>query len=357
MKKRIIQLVAGYSNGDAISNEARSLRNLFQSWGHESLITCESARILPELMHDAVPLENLRDNLNQDDILFLHLSIGSIVNEIFPALPGRKVILYHNITPGHYFSTINPKIQRALDHGRTQLRNLSQAAEIVMADSNFNAQELTDAGYRDVSVFPLLLHWGSLSDQQCTATLRQWSDGPRNILFVGRCAPNKKIEDLLFTFHYYQQYVDPDSRLIHVGSFAGTEKYHYLLKALQRKLNIQHIEMPGMLEQHQLNAAFETADLFLCMSEHEGFCIPLLEAMHRGVPVMAYDAGAVAETMDGAGILFKQKKFDQIAQMMGRVIHDDVLRQTIIAEQHRRIERYRAYDHESQLRKRLSNIL
>ena len=183
-----------------------------------------------------------------------------------------------------------------------------------MADSAFNAREIEAMGHPRAGVLPLVLDFKALRSAPDRRVLRQYRDGLVNVLFVGRCAPNKKIEDLLNAFYYFQRYVQPASRFIHVGSFAGLEQYHALLLARARELQLQHVDLVGTVSQAELNAFYDVSRLFLCLSDHEGFCIPLIEAMTHRLPVLAYAAGAVPETLDGAGVLFREKRFDLIAE-------------------------------------------
>lgn len=355
--KAIHQLVAGYAQGDAISNEVRMLRGVFRSWGFESDIFCELRRILPELRGDAKDLAAARETIRPDDVVLLHLSIGSEANEVFPSLPGRKAILYHNITPPEYFRGVQESVAALLEKGLRQARALAGSAEVVMADSAFNAREIEAMGHPRASVLPLVLDFGKLRSSPDRRVLRQYRDGLVNVLFVGRCAPNKKIEDLLNAFYYFQRYVQPASRFIHVGSFAGLEQYHALLLARARELQLQHVELVGTVSQAELNAFYEVSRLFLCLSDHEGFCIPLIEAMTHRLPVLAYAAGAVSETMDGAGVLFHEKRFDLIAEAMGRVAEDAALREAILKGQDERLARYEAQDLPGALRKSLEPLL
>ncbi len=355
--QRIYLLVAGYSHGDAISNEARTLRDIFRRHGWESHVVCESCRILPELRHDALTLEQFAPEVRPDDIAFLQLSIGSAVNDVFRAANCRKVLLYQNITPAEYFQAIHPGLSAGLAWGRRQLTELAGTAQITLAASTFNARELESAGHPPARIFPLIIDWSNLSTECDRRILNLWGDQKTNILFVGRCAPNKKIEDVIFAFHFFQKYVEPESRLIHVGSYAGSEKYHYWLRTLVRKNSMRNVELIGTLTQPELNAAYACARVFLCMSEHEGFCVPLLEAMQHRVPVMAYDAGAVAETLGGAGVLFRRKQFDQIAEMMGRIARDTAFRDALLAGQDRRLRAYKEFDPEQRLFELLAPVL
>ncbi len=355
--RAIHQIVAGYANGDAISNEARAMRGLFRSWGYESGIYSEHKRILPELRGEARDLAASRGDFRPDDVVLLHLSIGSDVNDVFPALPGRKAILYHNITPPEYFRGVQEQTAHLLARGRQQARALAGKAEIVMADSRFNAEEIAAMGHANPQVLPLVIDFSLLRTKPDRRILRQCRDGMVNILFVGRCAPNKKIEDMLNAFYYFQRYVQPASRLIHVGSYAGMEQYHALLLTRLRELQLRNVELVGAVRQDELNAYYAVARAFLCLSDHEGFCIPLLEAMAHDVPVVAFAAGAVPETLAGAGVLLRDKRFDLIAETLGRVAEDEPLRRAILQGQRERMARYERQDLGANLKRLLAPLL
>jgi glycosyltransferase involved in cell wall biosynthesis len=353
----IHQLVAGFSRGDAISNEAVVMRNLFREWGYESDIFCEHKRILPELRGEAAELSEVAGRLRDEDVVLLHLSIGSPANEVFPSLKGRKAILYHNITPPEYFRLIQPATARQLAKGREQARALADVAIVNLADSQYNADELTQWGYINPQVFPLMLDFGRLTGTVDRAVYKRLHDGKRNVLFVGRCAPNKKIEDVITLFAYFQKAVEPDSRLILAGSYAGTERYQRLLLTMVRDLKLENVEFMGSIPQGELNACYRAADVFVCMSEHEGFCIPLIEALVQGVPVLAYAAAAVPETLGGAGVLFGAKRYEEMAEMMGCLMRDARLRQAVLAQQAERIREFKDLNLVVDLRRHLEPLL
>jgi L-malate glycosyltransferase len=351
------QFVAGFSQGDAISNEALILRGIFRTWGFQSDIFSEARRILPDLRDEARDVVSYRAECKPEDIVLLHLSVGSEVNAFFADLPCCKAILYHNITPAEYFTGIQDQIAGLLEQGRRQMKALAGKASVVMADSSFNARELQAMGYGDVPVLPLVLDLHRLRAHANRYTLDKYGDDLVNILFVGRCVPNKRLEDCLNAFYYFQKYVEPNSRFIHIGSFAGTEQYHALLLTMARDMRLKNVELVGAMRQDELNAAYRISSLFLCMSEHEGFCIPLMEAMVHDVPVFAYKATAVPETLDGAGILFREKRFDLIAEMMGWLVRDPALRHAVIHGQRERLVRYEKRDLAAELRQHLAPLL
>lgn len=353
----IHQFVAGFSHGDAISNEALVMRRVFRSWGYASEIFCEARRILPELRAEAKDAAAYRDAASPDDVGLLHLSVGSDVNDLFADLPCRKAILYHNITPPEYFRGIQEQIGSLLARGREQMRRLAGKAQVVMADSAFNAAELAELGYGEAHVLPLVLDLARLRERPHRGTMKKYGDGLVNVLFVGRCVPNKRLEDILSAFYYFQKYVEPASRFVHAGSFAGTEQYHALLLTLLRDLQLQNVDLIGAVRQDELNACYRTAHLFLSMSEHEGFGIPIIESMVHDVPVLAYAAGAVPETLDGAGALFHEKDFAAVAEMMGRMVKDQALRDAVIRGQRERLARYESRNLEQELRTHLAPLL
>ena len=356
-RRAIHQLTAGFAASDAISNEARVLRALFRSWGYESDIFSEPRCIAPMLRKEARDAAQLASSAGPDDLAILHLSIGSIVNDLFASLPCRRAIVYHNMTPAEHFRGINESIAGNLAWGRKQVHALADAASVVMAVSRYNAAQLEAEGYGPVHILPLLLDFKRIRTRPDRSTQRTLDDGKANILFVGRCVPNKRIEDILSAFYYFQKFIKPDSRLLLVGSHTGLEKYLVLLETMAHDLELDQVLFMGSVSQEVLSACYKTADLFLCMSEHEGFCIPLIESMTHDVPVLAYAAAAVPETLDGAGVLFREKRWDLIAEMMGSLLRNPGLRQAVLMKQQQRLARYEHLNLEHELRDCLDPLL
>jgi len=353
----IHQFLPGFTNGDAISNEAVLMRGIFRRWGYASDIFCEARRILPELRKQAHDAQRYVSACRPEDVLLLHLSIGSQVNDLFFSLPCRKAVLYHNVTPSEYFALINSETAACLALGRRQMARLAGAAQVNLADSRFNARELESLGYRNVRILPLLPDADRLNGPAARKTLRRFRDGRKNILFVGRCAPNKRIEDLLTAFFHYQKALEPESRLIHVGSVAGTERYYYLLLAQAKELGLRNVHFARSVPQEQLNAFYRCAHVFVSMSEHEGFCLPLIESLAHDVPVLAFAAAAVPETLDGSGVLFREKNFPAIAEMMDRLVREEAVRSAVIRGQRERYARWLRRDGAAELRDCLAPLL
>lgn len=324
---------------------------MFRSWGFKSEIFSETKSILPELRSDSLDVTRLASMVGKDDVVLLHFSIGSDVNEYLAPLPCRRVLRYHNITPHKYFAGVNTATFACLRRGREQLKQLSTVADANVADSAYNALELEQCGYRNVSVLPIIMDRGLLEaepDRHMTAKL---SNTGTNILFVGRCAPNKCIEELVTQFYYYYRFYDKKASLIHVGSFQGTERYYYFVRSLIKSFGIaERVRLLGSVPQSQLNAYYKSCDLFVSMSDHEGFCIPVIEAMYHRLPVVAFASSAVPDTMDGAGVLFAEKNFALVAETMHHIVSSAPLREAILKKQDARITRYFARDFEKEMR-------
>ncbi len=355
--KAIHQFVAGFARNDAISNEARLLQTIFRSWGYASDIFCEHRRILPEWRSRARDLSEAPKACEHDAVALLHLSIGSASNICYAGLSCPRVVLYHNVTPPHYFRWFQPAMALDLARGREQVQALSQIPDLVLADSAFNAGELTAMGYPRAQVFPLALDFKRLKQPPDRAHVRRFHDGRTNILFVGRCAPNKRLEHVLAVFAHYQKTVNPHSRLLLAGSWSGLERYYFWLVSLAREWQLRDVHFLGSVPQNVLNALYTIADVFVCMSEHEGFCIPLMESMTFDLPIIAYRAAAVPETMDGSGVLTDRKDYPALAEMIECLVRDPHLRNAVIKRQQQRLARYQARDLETELRSRLAAVL
>ena len=354
----IHQFTAGLRDGDAVTNEALAMRDIFRAWGCESEIFTDPAACHPGLPGYARDLADYNSGENPNVLVILHFSIGSRANTVFAGLECRRALVYHNITPAHYFQVVNPQIAQDLSRGRKQLEALVGSADVSLAVSTFNARELTELGYKRVEVLPLVLDFDRMYTKCDADILADFDDGVTNILFVGRQAPNKKLEDVIDAFAFFHRAVEPESRLILVGSAMGAEPYNGALLGIVHDLHIEDaVHFAGLVTQSQLNSFYRCADVFLCMSEHEGFCIPVIESMVHDVPVMAYAAAAIPETMDGAGILFKTKELGPIAEMMGHLVTDTRFKNAVLQGQRDRLARFRARELDAELKQHLSVLL
>jgi glycosyltransferase involved in cell wall biosynthesis len=184
------------------------------------------------------------------------------------------------------------------------------------------------------------------------------ADGPCNVLFVGRIAPNKRHDDLIRLASYWRRFIGPDVRLLLVGKLPGRGRYFDALQSLMYEEGFTPAEVvfTGHVSHSDLLACYAGAHVFVSMSEHEGFGVPLVEAMLMDVPVLAYSAAAVPFTLDGAGVRFEAKRFDEVAEMAHALASDAALRRAVLAEQRRRLADFAPEPVEALLRRHLAEV-
>jgi L-malate glycosyltransferase len=335
---RVDQLVPAFHRGDAIGDEAAYLRRFFRSQGFRSEIyrlTCDKDLEEESLDFSACPAPA------PSDLVILHFALPSPLTEAFRRLPCKKMIIYHNVTSPDFFRGLSEEMVRLARLGRDELRSLAADVDLSLADSRFNARELVDYGFKDVHVFPLFVDFVKYEKPMNAFIHQLFRDERTNVLFVGRVAPNKKIEDLVRVIFYYKKYISPLVRLIIVGKTSSLPAYYYSLVRLADEFFLKPDEIcfTGHVPDEDMFAIYRAADVFLSLSEHEGFCLPLVESMIFDVPVIAYNSTAVPDTLDGAGILINEKKADRVAELVNIVAHDKDIREKVIKGQRLRLER------------------
>ncbi len=324
------------SYGDAIGNHMTSLQRMAGALGYNGELFCEH---LP--LHHKVHARQITEYSRyaaEENVLLVHFSLGysPAVLDWLQDVPDRKVLIYHNITPHTYFKGINEGYYEAARTGREQLPQLRPLVDAAWGDSEYNCQELAECGWKHLGVLPIAFDPQLYAVKPDRNVLRAWQDST-NILFVGRVAPNKCIEDLILTFYYLKRYVRPEARLVLVGSSSGMEPYWDYLQALVKRLNLNDVTFTGHVSNEAMVAYYRCASIYLSMSEHEGFGMPFLESMHFGVPIVAYKAAAVPETLGDSGVLITQKNHAAVAELIGLLLEDDVLREGVIARQRARL--------------------
>ena len=275
------------------------------------------------------------------DWLMYQFAIGSPVAGFVRSRPEPKILYHHNLTPPEMLAAWEPAIVPGLLWGQRQLLELAGSVEFALADSSFNRDDLRRAGYRDVDVVPILLDLDAFDCTPDPATLRRIAadraTGGCDWLFVGRVVPNKCQHDLVKALAAYRAAYDSNARLRIVGG-ASSSAYADALRAFAETLGVAHaVDVAGSVTHAELSAYYRSADVFVSMSEHEGFGVPLLEAMHHEVPIVAFAAAAVPETMAGAGLLVDDKRPASVAAAVHRVLVDDGLRSTFVAAGARRL--------------------
>jgi glycosyltransferase involved in cell wall biosynthesis len=339
---KVPQLLAALSYGDAIGNEALAIQRHLRAAGHESDIFAELVH--PRVAHLARPLREYREVSSPDTVCLYHFSICSASGRLAHSVPDRLVVVYHNITPARFFLGFHPHLAGLCHHGRRELAAFAPRADLGLGDSEFNRRELEAAGFRRTAVLPIVLDLPLYDRPPSPVVRKRFDDGRVNVLFVGRIIPNKRIEDLIRSFAAFQRWLQPRSRLLLVGDSRGFERYLGRLRELVDDLGAEEVVFTGQVDDDELYAYYRLADVFLCLSEHEGFCVPLQEAMHFQLPVIAYDTGAVRETLRGGGILLQDKRPELVAELLDRVTHGGPLRRAVLESQAHAIAAIRATD-------------
>lgn len=334
---KIIQVMPTVSFGDAVSNDARAIANVIEEMGYKTAIYAENvdSRIKDKHVHKISRLQNI----GRKDVVIFNHSTGTKLCYSLPELPGRKMMIYHNITPPEFFRPYNATATKLTQYGYEGTEFLADKIEYAMPVSEYNASELRRMGYRcDMFIRPILIPFEDYAKTPDGEVMKKYSDdGYVNIVFVGRIAPNKKQEDLISAFSYYKKNINPKSRLIIVGSSGGMERYDKALKAYAEALMTDDIIFTGQISFPAILAYYRIADVFLCMSEHEGFCVPLVEAMYFDTPIIAYDSSAIADTLGGSGILINDKDPVFVAMVIDRLIKDEALRNHVLEKQRKRL--------------------
>ncbi len=267
-----------------------------------------------------------------DDRLVYHLAIGSTLAERLQKRAETLIVDYHNLTPLRYFAGWAPVAAGGVAWGRRQLGALAPRTALGIGDSRYNEAELVDAGYARTTVVPILVPPDVLAvppDAATATRLRGTAEGV-TWLFVGRLAPNKAQHDIMKAFAAYRRFHDAKARLLLVGS-SSSDTYELALERFADRLGLADaVELAGSVSPEALAAYYASADVFVSCSEHEGFLVPLLEAWHHGVPVVAYSAAAVPETLGDAGLLLDDKDPFTVATAVARVLGDDALRRGLL---------------------------
>lgn len=331
------QWVPAAHRGDAIGDSARHVRDLLRQLGHGSELYALS--IDDDLSNDVRPFDD--PEAKRGDLTIFHYALPSPMTDAFASLSGGRILQYHNVTPAAFFAPYDPHLFRLAALGRGELATLVGRVDLALGDSEYNRKELESLGFRPTGVFPIAVDTQRVTQHASRPALEAiLDDGLVNFLFVGRIAPNKKIEDHIRLAEHYKRYVDAYYRFIFVGRFDVVPRYYAMIRALMaeyRLLNDRFI-FTGPVPDEELAVYYRHAAVYTSLSEHEGFCVPLVEAMAADVPVLAYAAAAVPDTLGGAGVQFAPKDLEFAAELLGELAFNDNLRASVIAGQRRRLE-------------------
>ena len=334
---RIIQILPTLSFGDAIGNDTLALKGAIRDMGYETEVYAENIdKRLPA--GSGLDISKL-SGLKKDDIILYHKSTGTDLTFRIDEFKCRRIMIYHNITPPEFFRPYSPAATALTEYGYKGVEYLKDKIDYCLAVSSYNRSDLLRMGYTcPIDIRPILIRFEDYKQTPDEETIRKYSDGKKNLIFVGRIAPNKKQEDVIRAFYHYKK-LNPKSRLILVGSYSGMENYYNRLVKYAAALGLKDdVVFTGHIKFSAILAFYRIADVFVCMSAHEGFCVPLAEAMFFDVPIVALDTSAISDTLGGSGFLVDDNDPVFVSRVIDRVLNDEALRNELISGQRRRLK-------------------
>ena len=326
-------MLASMSYGDAITDYTLEIQKILQRQGYHSEIFVEMCD--GQMWKYTRRFEEYPKLSSPANILILHFSILSRVSKLAYHLPDKKILIYHNITPSKFFADYHPHLAGQCYHGRRELKAFKDRCQLALGDSEFNRQELESLGFPRTGVLSIIIDFRKFYQPADPLVPNLYPKGRTTFLFVGRMIPNKRVEEIIKLFYCYQKYINSKSQLILVGEYRGFERYYDSLKELIAELSLEDVHFTGHVEFEELIAYYKMADVYISMSEHEGFCVPILEAFYFQIPVVAYNSSAVPFTMREGGVLVNHKDFPLIAELIHRIVSHHSLKKEIIASQNR----------------------
>jgi L-malate glycosyltransferase len=349
------QWVPAAHRGDAIGDSARRVRDMLRAMGHTSELY--ALTIDDDLRDEVRPFTD--GGARSGDVTIFHYALPSIMTDAFAALPGGRVLQYHNVTPAHFFAPYDASIYRLALLGRSELATLVGRVDAAFGDSEYNRRELEELGFTNTGVFPIAVDPARFREATRRPALeRVLGDGLFNFLYVGRIVPNKKIEDHIRLAEHYKRYVDTEYRFIFVGRTDGLPSYYNTVRALvsEYQMPADRFVFTGPVPEEDLATYYGCARVYVSLSEHEGFCVPLIEAMAADVPVLAFASTAVPDTLGGAGVQFFPKDLEYAAELLGELAYNEELRQAVLAGQRRRLEAFSTHRVQSRLQQLLTMV-
>ena len=333
MSRPIHQLVNGANARDAITQTALLWQKWLKEAGHASEIF---AWTIDDNVADQVrPWHSYPAG---DAKLLYHHSLGHPEVDSLLAHYAKKLVpVYHNVTPAKWFANSHPELARLCALGKAQLAQMGTVLDFGIGVSEFNCAEMRAAGFKQTHVVPLTFE--AEKYEHLTPIPPKLPEGGPILLFVGRMVPNKCQEDLVRLLYACRQF-EPKTQLVLVGS-PWLPSYVEWVNYVAEQLGVADgVHMLGSVSFEELAGAYQAADVFVSMSEHEGFGMPLIEAMFFGLPIVAYRAAAVPDTLGGAGMTFGEKDFAAVAQLVQKFMVDPSLQNFMKRQQHNRISEF-----------------
>ena len=354
---RVDQLLGSVIEGDAISSDAVAIRRMLLADGIESDVYIGEPGPLPR---GDVPTRPAKELDGRADALIYHLSIGSELTDRYLSAPGRRIVRYHNVTPARFFEGWDPPMVEQMRRGRAELEGVGPASDLGIGVSEYNRLELEAAGFPRTASLPISPDLDDVdadADPILGAELSKRAESGPIWLFVGRFVPNKCQVDLVKAFAAYLRGSPGPATLLLIGS-PFTASYRGAVVQLASDLGVgDSVVVRGPVSRAELVACYRAASVFVCLSEHEGFCLPLIEAFRYGRPVVAYAAAAVPETLAGAGVLLHEKDPVLVAAAVDEVLGNDETRANLQQRAASRLEDLKPELLAERLRSVLSEVL
>ncbi len=344
MTRRVDQWVPALHRGDAIGDSTLLMREALRSWGYASdIYTYDQDSGL-----SAVAFDQWREGSGQDIVVF-HYALISPMNDAFARLGSKRILQYHNITPPRFYAPWDTEIYKILDQGLKGLGALAPCTTLALGDSEFNRVELERQGFAKTGVLPIAIDFARYRGPGNAPLRKRLADSRTNILFVGRIAPNKRHDNLLRVLAYFKKSISTGVRLLAVGKHPRREtgagapiEAHYFdtLVRLYSDLGVEPADavFTGEVSHDELLACYESAHVFVSMSEHEGFGVPLVEAMLKRVPIVAYSGAAVGETLGEAGVQFDHQDIAEFAETAALLAKPGPAREAVLRVQDLRVQ-------------------
>ena len=352
MVTAIHQFLPVFARHDAIGETVLEIQRTLREWGYESEIFVEKP--IPQTSTISKHFTEYQQKIS--DVIIYHHSIFSTLSDFTCTLDNPKILFYHNITQHQFFEKYDKSIASECFLGRKQLEKLSKHFKYAMGVSEYTKNELLSLNFKNVLPMQYFINMERFSNIKPKTEIMEKYKDTTNVVFVGRRSPNKKIEDILKTFAYFQIF-NPKSKLFILGGSWAVESYEKELHELAKLLRLEDFVFINSLTDEELASYYRIADVFLCMSEHEGFCVPLVESMYFEVPIVAYNSTAIPDTLGGTGILINHKKHDEIAMILDMITSNDSLAKAVTSKQKERLQFYNNENATEVLRKNIDLVI
>lgn len=353
---KIHQIAARLEYGDAVSNHVLEIDRALAAWGYETGIFANTTDEFGASV--TRPDREYAEHMgSESDLLIYHYSVYCSNYKQYLETRNRRILIYHNITPPEFFAPYDKGVAEFCRLGRELLPGLA-GCDLALGDSEYNRLELVRMGFdpEKTGVLPIFVNCGGLLQRKKDEGVLSMYGGAFKVLFVGRAVPNKRIEDVLRAFFYYNRCIDSSSQLFIVGP-SWVDRYDEQLRWLADSFGLMgRVHFTGRVSDSELASYYQASDLFLSMSEHEGFAVPLVESMAFDLPVLAYNSTAIPYTLDGAGLTFTDKDPARVGELMEVIRSDEKVRSALVASERERLEHFSPEAVRETLRGALSRV-